>query len=386
MTEADFLRVADLLPEALLLVATDGTIRAANRAFAADWPALVNEPLEGCPLSALTAEPPEAVADYLRLCARSRQRIPGMLTLSESPCRCEGGLVRSADATTPGLVLLRVQPRDAAVRTFLTLNERIERLNREIGRRRDAEQALAEANRHLQQRSREIEQFVYLVSHDLKSPLVTVLGFAGLLKEAVTAGDAATALDAAGRIERAGQRMNLLIGDLLELSRIGRVRNQPEEIDVAALIRDLADQLAPRFAECQASLAIRDPLPRLVADPARVAQVFDNLLTNALKYGCRSPDPQITVGAAVTADELRYFVRDNGPGIAPEFHQKIFGLFQRLDSTSDGTGLGLALVEKAMHSFGGRAWVESTPDHGATFWLAWPHSYLAPAAECPPAV
>jgi PAS domain S-box-containing protein len=235
-----------------------------------------------------------------------------------------------------------------------------------------AEEEIKRINKELQRRNDEMQQFVYTISHDLKSPLVTCKGFMALMKEDALAGRWDVVLDSVGRIERAIQRMGELIEDLLELSRIGVIRNEPEEIDVGRMVRAIADELADRLQQARATLEIQPDLPRVVADRVRLAEVFENLLSNAIKYGCCAGHGRIVVGGMAGGPEVRFFVRDHGPGIPREFHRKVFGLFQRLDSNQEGTGVGLAAVARILETHGGRAWVESNPGEGATFWIAFP--------------
>ena len=239
-----------------------------------------------------------------------------------------------------------------------------------ITERKDAEQSLREVNRELLERNQEMEQFVYTVSHDLKSPVVTAIGFVGLLKEDLAAGRMEDVHDSIQRLDRATRRMSELIDDLLQLSRIGRVPQYLADVDIGALVHELKDELSDRFAEAQATLHIADDMPSVHADRARMVEVFENLLTNAIKYGCQGERSLIEVGAEQREGQWIYYVRDNGPGIEPQFHHKIFGLFQRLDSTQEGTGVGLAIVARVMQVHGGRVWVESQPGGGAKFCLA----------------
>ncbi len=228
------------------------------------------------------------------------------------------------------------------------------------------------SNRQLQLKTEEMEQFIYIVSHDLKSPLVTGLGFLGLLKDDLAAGRVDDVLDSIDRIERANKRMSQLIDDLLQFSRVGRIRDEPEEIDVTALVQQIGDDLAPQLEAARAKLEIQENMPHIVADSVRVREVFENLLTNAIKYGCSAEQPKITIGSVAHKDELRYYVRDNGDGIPEEHHERVFGVFQRLKSDEKGTGVGLAIVARVMQLHGGTAWIESAPGDGATFWLSFP--------------
>ncbi len=230
--------------------------------------------------------------------------------------------------------------------------------------------ALAATNQELQRKNREMEQFVYSVSHDLKSPLVTIKGFAGVLKEDLGSGRNDLVMNSVRRIEGAATRMGRLIEDLLMLSRAGRNRGKTEPVDVSRLVRELTADLQAQLEELGTTLEIHDGMPEIMADRTAISRVFENLLNNAIKYGCEGSQSKITVGSQTLDAQVRFFVKDNGPGIAPEYHKKIFGLFQRLDSDQDGTGVGLAIVAKLMHVHDGRVWVESSPGTGATFWLS----------------
>ncbi len=252
----------------------------------------------------------------------------------------------------------------------------------DITERKRTEEALHRAVKELEQKNNELAQFVYTVSHDLKSPLVTMTGFLGLLKEDLAQQRESDVQESLEHIENAVQRMTKLIHDLLQLSRVGQLQIERQEVDVAALVREIGGDLEERLTRVGAVLEIQDDMPPVCADRARLAEVFDNLLTNAIKYGCQGPEPKITVGGRIETGEIHYFVGDNGPGIAPQYQKKIFGLFQRLDSRQEGTGMGLAIVTRIMESHGGRAWVESGAGYGATFWLSLP--VLSPVLSAVP--
>lgn len=242
----------------------------------------------------------------------------------------------------------------------------------DITERKQAEQEIERINSELRQRNQEMQQFVYTVSHDLKSPLVTCKGFVGTLREDIEAQQWDDVHDALGRIERATDRMGALIEDLLQLSRIGVIRNEPEEVDVSQLVVAVADELAAKIEQVGAEIRIQPEMPPVVADRLRLSEIFENLLSNALKYGCCVESPRIEIGAVQDDGQICYFVQDNGPGIAPEFHEKIFGLFQRLEADKEGTGVGLAAVARIMEVHGGTFGVDSAPGEGARFWVAFP--------------
>jgi len=233
--------------------------------------------------------------------------------------------------------------------------------------------SLAELTKTLVAKNQEMEQFVYTVSHDLKSPLASCKGLLGLLKEDVADRDYDAIVDSAHRLDEATDQLNQIIEDLLMLSRIGRKSLDLTEVDVAALVNELTIELLDRIGAAGAQIEIGENIPKVVADKSDVRRVFENLLTNALKYGRDTADARITVGGTDSGPETRYFVHDDGPGIDPKYHDRVFGLFQRLETDQPGTGLGLASVAKIMSMHGGRAWVESEAGQGATFWVAFPH-------------
>lgn len=231
---------------------------------------------------------------------------------------------------------------------------------------------LMRLNQQLLEKNEEIEQLVYSVSHDLKSPLVTARGFIGLLREDIESGDREAVLDSAGRIERASDQMSRLIDDLLEHSRIGRREVRKEDVDVDQLLRRLGELYEERLEAVGADFVIEPDVPRVYAAEVDLERIFDNLISNALKYGCEETGSRIEIGGVDSSMDTRFFVRDNGPGIEPEYHEKIFGLFQRLHADKDGTGVGLASVSKIMQTYRGKVWVDSVHGEGATFWFAFP--------------
>jgi signal transduction histidine kinase len=142
------------------------------------------------------------------------------------------------------------------------------------------------------------------------------------------------------------------------------------------MLNELQQQLDERLQQAGVVLDIQADIPPAAGDESALRRAFENLLSNALKYACVQPDAKISVGGFRNRSEVRYFVKDNGPGIDARYHKKIFDLFQRLDNSTEGTGLGLASVAKTMQVHKGRVWVESAPGEGATFWLALPYPPL----------
>ncbi|MBI1312854.1 PAS domain S-box protein [bacterium] len=247
----------------------------------------------------------------------------------------------------------------------------------DITERRDAQQKIEAMNAELLSKNEEMQQFVYTVSHDLKSPLVTLEGFAGLLREELSDGNLDEALHCAERIERSTGRMGQLISDVLELSRVGLVRNDPEPINVSDLVADVCLDLKERLDGVGMSVNIQPDMPPLVADRIRLGQVFENLIGNAVKYGSSAPQPSLTVSGMQRNSEIVYRVADNGEGIPPQYHEQILRPFERLDSDVEGTGIGLAIVSRFVGLNGGRVDVDSAPGRGTAILLHFPLSLLA---------
>jgi PAS domain S-box-containing protein len=227
----------------------------------------------------------------------------------------------------------------------------------------------------LEAQNAELERFTYTVSHDLKAPLVTINGFLGYLVDDAAAGNMDRLKYDIQRITSAVDRMNNLLKDLLELSRIGRLTNPAENILPEELLHEVLEQVEGSLNEKNIQVQITQDLPALHGDRQRLMEVFQNLIENAAKYMGDQTSPRIEIGHQgedAESGQPIFYVRDNGIGIAPEFHQRIFGLFNKLDAQSDGTGIGLALVKRIIEIHGGRVWVESEAGKGSTFYFTLP--------------
>ncbi|WP_437632935.1 PAS domain S-box protein [Sorangium sp. So ce854] len=236
------------------------------------------------------------------------------------------------------------------------------------------EQKRAEAERErliaaLERSNKELDQFAYVASHDLKAPLRGIANLTQWIEE-----------DLAGRLEGEPRehmsllrgrvrRMEALIDGILDYSRAGRVRHEVEAVDVGQVLSDVVELIAPAP---EARVEVSPDLPVLRTERVPLQQVFMNLISNALKHARRA-DVRVRVGHRDAGQLHEFFVEDNGPGIAPEFHDRVWGLFQTLEARDkvEGTGIGLSVVKKIVESRGGRIWIDSSPGRGATFRFTW---------------
>lgn len=228
---------------------------------------------------------------------------------------------------------------------------------------------LADLNQELISKNAEMERFVYTVSHDLKSPLITIQGFLGMVKEGLPPDTPQQLHEDLAQINQASYKMYELLEGLLELSRVGRVVSPSEYISLNDVVHE-ALQLVRRSG---IDFVVADQLPKVFGDRIRLREVFQNLLENAIKYSLEQPRPRIEIGAAVLDGKLACFVRDNGCGIDPAYQGRVFDLFEKLDADSAGSGIGLALVKRIVELHDGRVWIESAgPGTGTTVCLRFP--------------
>jgi PAS domain S-box-containing protein len=231
-----------------------------------------------------------------------------------------------------------------------------------------------ELKESLERQVAELDAFTYSVSHDLKEPLRAIEAFSQFVLE-----DCADRLDEQGReyllkLANAAVRMKRLIDDLLTLSRASRESRRRTQVDVGRLVRDVVERMSSTVEGRGATVEVEDGLPDVLADPPRVEEVFANLLGNALTFN-ESKRPLVKIGVRATqGGTATFYVQDNGIGIDPQYHERIFGIFQRLHRREEyeGTGAGLAIVKRVVEIFGGRTWVESELGAGATFLFTLP--------------
>ena len=226
----------------------------------------------------------------------------------------------------------------------------------------------------LKHRNEELDAFTYSVSHDLKEPLRAIEAYSQFLLE-----DCADRLDGQGReylakLADSSIRMKNLIDNLLTLSRASRTPGPPSRVDVGGLVKETIAEIQPPIGAGSAAFTVEKGLPDVLAEPTWVKQLFVNLIRNALKFN-KSELPQVKIGVrAMDRGMATFYVQDNGIGIDPQYHKRIFEVFERLNRREEygGTGAGLAIVKRVVENLGGEVWVESEPGAGATFLFTLP--------------
>ncbi len=244
---------------------------------------------------------------------------------------------------------------------------------RDVTERDLAEREREALLRQLEAKNVELERYTYTVSHDLKSPLVTIKGFLGLVERDAMAGDMERLKSDISRVGGAADKMARLLDELLKLSRIGRMANPSQDLSLRALVEEAAELVGLSRQEPAVDLRMADDLPVIHGDRVRLQEVFQNLLGNAVRYMGDQSTPRIEIRAQVEEEGIVCGVHDNGMGIDPEYHDRIFGLFDQLDASRGGTGIGLTLVRRIAEAHGGRAWVESDGlGKGSSFYVSLP--------------
>jgi signal transduction histidine kinase len=166
--------------------------------------------------------------------------------------------------------------------------------------------------------------------------------------------------------------MQTLLNDLLELSRVGHLMRPPEELAFGEIVQEALSLVDLRLDEKKIKVTVQDNLPIVYVDRTRLVEVMQNLLDNAAKFMGDQPEPQIEIGADIENDRPVFHVKDNGVGIDSTHHERVFGLFNKLDAQSEGTGIGLALVKRTIEVHGGSIWIDSSAGRGATFYFTLP--------------
>jgi len=330
-----------------------------------------------------------SVADLRAPAAR-----PDLEQTLERARRSDGGIYETLHQRKDGAAY----PVEVSVRFFEEGGRRLLIANvRDISERRRLEARARSLNEELEQRvaartaaleeaNRELESFSYSVSHDLRAPLRAIEGFSGILTDEYGAELSPEAQRLLRVVSANTRRMSRLIDDLLAFSRLGRTSLRAEAVDMGTLVEEVLDMHRPPAGWTRVDLAIGE-LPPCHGDAALLRQVWANLLGNALKFSAKRERAQIGVDGARRDGELVYRVADNGAGFDMRYADKLFGIFQRLHDPAqyEGTGVGLAIVQRIVRRHGGRVWAESHPDGGATFSFALPARTPPPAAQDDPA-
>lgn len=252
-------------------------------------------------------------------------------------------------------------------------------ISKDITEQKKAELQIRQLNAELQMNvmqleatNKELESFSYSVSHDLRAPLRALSGYSKMIEE-----DYATVLDVEakrmlGNIQYNARRMGTLIDDLLAFSRLGRKEVQKSKIDTAALVKNVLKEI--NISSAYSAETKINSLPPADADYALLRQVWINLLSNAMKYSSKKEKPEVQIGSTQTENEILFFVKDNGAGFDMKYVDKLFGIFQRLHNPAEfeGTGIGLAIVQRIVTKHGGRVWAEAETNKGATFYFTLP--------------
>ncbi len=258
-----------------------------------------------------------------------------------------------------------------------------DKFNQMAGSVAEMETQLRERAEQLETANKELEAFSYSVSHDLRAPLRAIDGFTRILQEEYAPQLSAPAQRYLDLVHQNARQMGRLVDDLLAFSRLGRQSLKVQEVWPAEVVHEALEVLQPEFAGRQVEILIEKPdgnnassapgqeLPVCLADPALLKQVYINLLSNALKFTRKCEIARIEIGARQNDGEWVYYVKDNGVGFDMQYSNKLFGVFQRLHRAEDyeGTGVGLATIQRIIHRHGGRVWAEAEFDRGATFFF-----------------
>ena len=236
----------------------------------------------------------------------------------------------------------------------------------ETWKRMQTEEERDRMYKELEAKNKELEKFTYTVSHDLNSPLLTIQGFISILREDIEQNERENIERDMMYIEKAATKMEKLLNNTLQLSRIGRVANPPEDVPFGEIVQEAQEQTFEQIRSSGVEISVADALPTVHVDRMRIAEVLVNLITNSINYMGEQPHPKIEIGYRRDGEETVFFVRDNGIGIEKSQHEKVFDLFYTVDGSSEGTGAGLAIVKRIIEVHRDRIWIESEKGKGCT--------------------
>jgi signal transduction histidine kinase/DNA-binding response OmpR family regulator len=298
----------------------------------------------------------------------------GLQSYVRVPLEVQGVLIGSLNLWSDQLGAFTAEQVDIAreVADQLAIGIQQARLHEQVQRHAaDLEQRVAERTAELRQNNAELESFSYSVSHDLRAPLRSMQGFAQIFLEEYNDRLDAVGRDYLQRIVAAARRMDTLTDDLLTYTRLSRIAVELIPVSLEEVVDGALMQLQAEIRAKEAQVTVARPLPQVIGHYVTVVQAVANLLANGLKFVAPGVRPQVHVWAEERDDSVCLRLRDNGIGIAPEYQERIFRIFERLHGpeTYPGTGIGLSLVRKGMERIGGQVGVESVPGQGSTFWL-----------------
>lgn len=386
MTPENFLQITCPLPEAMYLLSGEAVILAVNPA-AARMLEQTADALIGKRLVELVHDAQQNVENYLHNCARSREFLPGALHWRSTgdasiDCHCHAALVQPGADKASRFILLRCKLKEDAQNRFEMLNKELESLrvkHRNLRKEKEnLDQRIAERTAtlteyatRLERVNKELDQFAYVTSHDLKAPLRAISNLSKWIEEDI--GETLTDETRQQMTLLRGRvhRMEALIEGILEYSRVGRISHKPETVDVAILLSEVLDSLAPPPGF---TIDIDPAMPTLQAAYISLSQVFANLISNAIKYHDRADGHVVVSVREVGTDYYEFSVKDDGPGIDAQYHEKVFMIFQTLQARDkvESTGVGLTVVKKIIEDQGGHIMIESEPGQGADFRFTWP--------------
>jgi signal transduction histidine kinase len=261
---------------------------------------------------------------------------------------------------------------ELGVRVSVESDDEIGEMARSFNKMTDS---LVEEKALLEKANKELDSFVYTVSHDLRTPLYGIQGMAKIFQREFYENVNNQGKELFERIMSATERMKTLIDDLLKLSRISRIKNPYEDTDIGQIIKSIQARLDFEIKKKNVELAVCDNMPVVHCDRIKIEEAFYNLINNAIKFSSKNnPTPKVQIGYAKRDQVHEFYVKDNGIGIDKKNHSEIFGIFKRLHSSSEyeGSGAGLAIVKKIVEDHGGSIWVDSEPGKGATFYFTVP--------------
>lgn len=232
-------------------------------------------------------------------------------------------------------------------------------LRREVQRREMVEKEREALMLDLEMQNKELERYAYTISHDLKGPLYTIQGFTGFLERDIDTGDTEKMLNDLEKIKAAVQTMGNLLDDILKLSRLGQSQEESISVSLSDVIAEARSRLSMDIQESGIEFKVQPDMPAVTAEPQRLTEVFQNLISNAIKFMDEQQNPVIEMGASSEGDWIHCRVSDNGRGIEPQYQERVFNLFERLETGTQGTGVGLAIVKHVIERHGGRIWITS---------------------------